>query len=80
MVPTLQVELHPRVNSRGVCSGCARGGVGYDRLPARRFELVPLWAGKRSLLAMSEPGKGRVLVVDGGGRWLDRLSFQVVNY
>ena len=39
----LEVEVHPRANSRARCSGCAKAAPGYDRLPARRFEFVPLW-------------------------------------
>ena len=42
----LEVELHPRSNSRGICSGCHRERPGYDRLPACRFEFVPLWGMK----------------------------------
>ena len=45
-VPTLEVELQPRVNSRPVCSGCARKRPGYDHLPVRRFEFIPLWGHK----------------------------------
>jgi transposase len=41
--PTLEVEMHARGNSRGVCSRCGCCAPGYDRLPARRFEFVPLW-------------------------------------
>jgi transposase len=44
--PALEVDLQPRSNSRGVCSGCSRERPGYDRLPARRFEFVPLWGMK----------------------------------
>jgi len=39
----LEVEVKPRRNSRAICSGCDRKRPGYDRLPARRFEFVPLW-------------------------------------
>jgi len=39
----LEIEVRPRVRSRACCSGCGRKGPGYDRLPARRFEFVPLW-------------------------------------
>jgi len=39
----LEVELRRRVGGRPTCSGCARPGPGYDTLPARRFEFVPLW-------------------------------------
>ena len=41
--PTLEVELQARKNGRAICSGCGRPGPGYDRLPERRFEFVPLW-------------------------------------
>jgi transposase len=41
--PTLEVEVHSRKNGRAICSGCGRAGPGYDRLPERRFEFVPLW-------------------------------------
>ena len=41
--PTLEVTLHARKNGRAICSGCGRPGPGYDRLPERRFEFVPLW-------------------------------------
>jgi len=40
---TLEVELHARKNGRAICSGCGRPGPGYDRLPPRQFEFVPLW-------------------------------------
>ena len=43
MIPTLEVELQPRSNSRAVCSGCGRRRTGYDRLPERRFEFIPMW-------------------------------------
>lgn len=39
----IEVDVHPRKNSRPLCSGCHQRRPGYDRLPARRFELVPLW-------------------------------------
>jgi transposase len=41
--PTLEVALHARKNGRAICSGCGRPGPGYDRLPERRLEFVPLW-------------------------------------
>lgn len=41
--PTLEVQLHARKNGRAICSGCGRAGPGYDRLPTRRFQFVPLW-------------------------------------
>ena len=40
---TMEVEVHARKNGRPICSGCGRPGPGYDRLPQRRFEFVPLW-------------------------------------
>lgn len=41
--PTIEVELHPRANSRPICSECGCKGPGYDRLPIRRFEFIPTW-------------------------------------
>lgn len=41
--PALEVEIEARANSRPECSVCGCAGPGYDRLPARRFEFVPLW-------------------------------------
>jgi transposase len=39
----LEVDIEARANGRPVCSGCGKGRPGYDRLPARSFEFVPLW-------------------------------------
>jgi len=41
--PDLEVEVTERANGRPVCSGCNQARPGYDRLPRRRFEFVPLW-------------------------------------
>jgi len=41
---TIEVTIEPRSNGRPICSGCQRARPGYDRLPPRRFEFVPLWA------------------------------------
>ena len=41
--PAIEVELRARANGHATCSGCGRKGPGYDRLPVRRFEFVPLW-------------------------------------
>jgi transposase len=40
---SLEVRVQPRKGSRPICSGCHRPGPGYDRLPERKFEFVPLW-------------------------------------
>ena len=42
--PSIEVTIEPRSNGRPICSGCHRVRPGYDRLPVRRFEFVPLWA------------------------------------
>ena len=39
----LEIEIRPRKGSRPVCSVCGMSGPGYDTLPVRRFEFVPLW-------------------------------------
>jgi transposase len=37
------VPIHPRANGRPLCSGCGKARPGYDRLPERRYQFVPLW-------------------------------------
>jgi transposase len=39
----LEIEIRPRKGCRPVCSGCNIPGPGYDTLPVRRFQFVPLW-------------------------------------
>ena len=41
--PTIEAELNPRANGRAICSGCGRHRPGYDTLPTRRFEFIPMW-------------------------------------
>jgi len=41
--PTIEVQIEARRNGRPICSGCQQPAPGYDRLPERRFEFVPLW-------------------------------------
>ncbi len=41
--PTIEAELRPRSNSRPTCSKCGCIRSGYDRLPTRRFEFIPMW-------------------------------------
>lgn len=37
------VEVVARTNSHPSCSGCGLPGPGYDTLPPRTFEFIPLW-------------------------------------
>ena len=39
----IEIPIPPRANGHPVCSKCGCQAPGYDRLPARRFEFVPLW-------------------------------------
>ena len=41
--PTIEAVLVPRANGQALCSGCGRRRPGYDRLPERRFEFIPMW-------------------------------------
>ena len=41
--PELEVEVVERANGKPICSECRFHRPGYDRLPHRRFEFVPLW-------------------------------------
>jgi hypothetical protein len=40
---TIEVKIRPRRGSRPRCSGCSQPSPGYDRLPARGFEFIPVW-------------------------------------
>ncbi len=40
---TIEVHIRPRRGSKPRCSGCSRSAARYDRLPARRFEFIPMW-------------------------------------
>lgn len=42
-VPELEIEIKERANSQAVCTGCNRKRSGYDRLPRRRYEFIPMW-------------------------------------
>lgn len=39
----LDITVKARRGARGFCSGCGQRRIGYDRLPRRRFEFIPLW-------------------------------------
>jgi transposase len=41
--PRIVVQMAARKNGRAVCSGCGRRAPGYDRLPQRQWDFVPLW-------------------------------------
>jgi transposase len=40
---TEEIDVRPRRGSKGCCSGCGQPAPGYDQLPVRRFEFIPLW-------------------------------------
>lgn len=40
---TIEINVRPRRGSRPRCSGCGRRCSGYDQLPERRFEFIPVW-------------------------------------
>jgi len=42
-IDAIEIRLRPRSGSTGRCSQCHTFSPGYDRLPARRFQFVPLW-------------------------------------
>jgi transposase len=39
----LEVEIRARAGSQGICSKCGGKAPGYDTLPARRWDFLPLW-------------------------------------
>ena len=40
---SIEIDVRPRERSAAICSGCRKPAPGYDRLPERRFEFIPLW-------------------------------------
>src|SRR5580704_17839223 len=40
---SIEVDVRPREGSAAVCSGCQQPAPGYDHLPERCFEFIPLW-------------------------------------
>ena len=40
---TIEIQVRPRRGSKPCCSGCSKSASGYDRLPERRFEFIPMW-------------------------------------
>ena len=40
---SIEVAVRPRQGSAARCSGCHQPAPGYDHLPERRFEFIPLW-------------------------------------
>ena len=40
---TIEVQVRPRRGSKAHCSCCGKSGPGYDVLPMRSFEFIPIW-------------------------------------
>ena len=40
---SIEVKVRPRQGAVAICSGCQQPRPGYDQLPERRFEFIPLW-------------------------------------
>ena len=40
---TIEIQVRPRRGSKPCCSGCSQCASGYDRLPERCFEFIPMW-------------------------------------
>jgi transposase len=48
---TIEVEVRPRRGSKPHCSCCGKAAPGYNLLPTRRFEFIPIWGYAVMLLA-----------------------------
>ena len=40
---SIEVDVRPRRGSKARCSCCGKPAPGYDVLPVRRFEFIPIW-------------------------------------
>ena len=48
----IEIKLEPHRGMRGRCSHCQQPAPGYDRLPERRWQLVPLWGIRTDTFSM----------------------------
>ena len=39
---TIEIEVRPHTGSKACCSVCNKPASGYDQLPQRRFEFIPI--------------------------------------
>lgn len=46
----IEVAVPARVNSKPICSECRRPSPGYDRLEERRYQMVPVYEFRVSLV------------------------------
>ena len=42
-INTIDIDVRPRQGSKARCSGCHEPGSGYDLMPQRGFEFIPIW-------------------------------------
>jgi transposase len=47
---TIEIDVRPRRGSKALCSCCGKPAAGYDVLPMRRFEFIPIWGYSVQLL------------------------------
>jgi len=40
---SIEIAVPPRKRSAAICSRCHHPAPGYDQLPKRRYEFIPLW-------------------------------------
>jgi transposase len=64
---SIEVDVRPRQGSVARCSGCHQPAPGYDHLPERRFEFIPLW-GVLVFLLYRNAARRLPSVRRGGGR------------
>ena len=49
-ISTIEIDVRPRRGSKPRCSCCGKTAAGYDVLPLRRFEFIPIWGYSVQLL------------------------------
>ncbi len=78
---TLRVGVRARANGRPICDGCGRRRPGYDRLPERTWEFIPLW----QIVVLFVYARRRVDCPDCGVKgerlpWARDISQQTLEY
>lgn len=64
---TIEIQVRPRQGCKAICSGCGKRAAGYDQLPERGFEFIPMWGFYGVLTVQHEAGGVRA-VRGGEGR------------
>jgi transposase len=88
-VPTLIIKIRPRTGHKHICSVCQTASPGYDTLPVRQFQFIPLWGYavffKYAMRRVSCPRCSKVVVEQvpwavGKERLTDKMAWYLAHW